>query len=152
MKTILQAVKEKLSSSGATIAGGLGGEHKTVSEAIDGLDLGGGITPTGKLTIDANTGGLTVDVAQYEFVEAAVVDAYVLTCDPNNSTDDDSYIAVVKGSVIQLPDGTGLTAPSGKEFGGWALDASGQDAIDGGTISINQDTTIYAVWVDAQSS
>lgn len=146
MKTILQAVKEKLTASGSTISDGLGGKGLTVSEAIDALEIeGGGVTPTGVLTVTANTGSEGIDVTQYAFVLPNVA-AYLVTYDSNNGADETEYSAAANGDVVALPDGSGLTAPSGKTFGGWATDAAGQQPIATSTIQVSGDTTVYAVW------
>lgn len=145
MRTILQAIKAKLAASGSTVADGLGGKGLTVSEAIDALELDGGITPTGMLTITENTGDDGIDISQYAYVDVRV-NPYLITCDANNGVDDDTYIATTRNEVTQLPDGTGLTAPSGKTFAGWSLDSAGQQPIDSGTIQVTEDTTVYAVW------
>ena len=50
----------------------------------------------------------------------------------------------VKGTY-ELPECT-FTAPTDKQFAGWALSSSG--AILGNTIEVNQNTTLYAIWED----
>ena len=46
--------------------------------------------------------------------------------------------------TYSLPQCT-FTAPSGKQFKGWALSADGE-VIVGTTISVQADTTLYAIW------
>ena len=150
MKTILQAVKEKLTASGSTIADGLGGKGLTVSEAIDALELEGGegITPTGNIKITANTGSGGVDISQYATLTVEVV-AYLVTLDANNGTDDPTYLSAIGGDSLALPDGSDLTVPSGKAFGGWLLDPSDQVSIEANTLQVTGDTTVYARWINA---
>lgn len=51
----------------------------------------------------------------------------------------------VSGSY-PLPANT-FTAPEGKVFGGWAASANGA-AITETTITVTEDTTLYAVWTE----
>jgi phi13 family phage major tail protein len=57
---------------------------------------------------------------------------------------------VTVGDSTTIAVGTSLTAPSGKEFGGWALSstATQKDYDAGATYYPTKDVTFYAVWVD----
>lgn len=72
----------------------------------------------------------------------------MLTYDANGGTGSIAPVKAMVGYPIGLSDGTGLTAPTGKEFAGWAYenDATEPDVVS--PLAIAGDTTIYAVWVD----
>ena len=55
---------------------------------------------------------------------------------------------VQHANTYTLPQCT-FTAPAGKQFKGWALSANGS-VIVGTTTNISADTTLYAIWEDAQ--
>lgn len=71
--------------------------------------------------------------------------------DANGGTGTISTQAVDVGDSVTLDTGSGLTAPSNKEFGGWALTsgATVKDYDGGATYYPTRDVTFYAVWVDA---
>ena len=68
--------------------------------------------------------------------------------DANGGTGSVSSINVPKESSITLPGGTGLTAPTGKVFGGWGTSAEATTA-QTSPYTPTQDTTLYAIWNDA---
>lgn len=89
-------------------------------------------------------GGYTIGEALSE-VAADGIESYVISFNANGGSGTVSPVACVKGATITLPDDTGLTAPSSKEFAGWA---EASDATEGVTsYSATEDTTLYAVWV-----
>lgn len=61
-----------------------------------------------------------------------------------------SSVTVNAGSSITVSDGSTLTAPTNKEFAGWALTSTATVAsIDGGaTYTPTRDVVLFAVWVD----
>lgn len=149
-KTILQAIKEKLTSGGSTVAEGLGSKGLTVSEAIDELELGGGggTTPTGTLTIRVNTSENGIDCTQFARVVVNVV-PHFLTYSPNNGGVNPDVTEVhAEEQVVILPITVDYTRPQGKRFDGWATDPEGQNPITNGRITMTGDTTVYVRWVD----
>ena len=152
-KTILQAINDKLSASGVTVADGLDGKGLTISEAIAAIELdSGGITPTGTLTLTDNvTGMYATNYAK------AVVSVYpiLVTYDANGGS----------GSILPTPgirlgrtyyeNGTSLTPPEGKKFKCWCTATEpGTGAVElyyseGAFINYYEDTTLYAIWEDA---
>lgn len=71
-----------------------------------------------------------------------------LTYDANGGTGSVAPVKAKGGYPIDLSDGTGLTAPTGKEFAGWASSASATEPDITSPLAIEKNTTIYAVWVD----
>ena len=121
MTTILEALKAKdESAEGSTIAKALGGT--TIAEAVADYEGGGegGDTPPSIVTLsfDANSGTGTV-----------------------------SPMSCVAGYEYDLPDDTGLTAPSNKTFAGWSSLVSGTTGYTKWTPTTSE--TLYAVWADA---
>ena len=123
MVTILEAIKAKDDKAeGATIAAALGGSTiATALSATDDSDDGDGGSETTEYTItfDLNTG--------------------------TGTKPDD--VKGAAGTAVTLPDGTGITAPEGKEFKGWGETAAAESALESYTIS--KDATLYAVYAAA---
>ena len=78
-----------------------------------------------------------------------VVTKYTVTYDANCGSGSIESVEVTAGESITVSDGTGLTAPEGKEFAGWAKTDSAQSATVVSPFTPDKDTTLYAVWVDA---
>lgn len=79
---------------------------------------------------------------------AAVGTTYRVTFDlmgGTSSTIEDT--SVNAGSSINLDDGTGINAPSGKVFSKWALDPDGDIAVTS-PYTPSEDVTLYAIYVD----
>lgn len=79
---------------------------------------------------------------------AAVGTTYRVTYDlmgGTSSTIEDETVNA--GSSVILDDGTGITAPSGKEFSKWALDPDGVNAVTS-PFTPSEDVTLYAIYVD----
>ena len=68
---------------------------------------------------------------------------YKVSFDANGGTGTMADVTGVTGSYT-LP-ANGFTAPSGKQFKGWATSASGT-VITGTSITVSADTTLYAIW------
>ena len=77
------------------------------------------------------------------------VTKYTVTYDANGGTGSIEAVEVTAGESITVSDGTGLTAPEGKEFAGWAKTDSAQSATVTSPFTPDKDTTLYAVWADA---
>ena len=101
------------------------------------------IEPTGTKAITLNG---TYDITEYA---SATVNVGVLTVtyNANGGTGSVDPVTVGAGSSVALSDGTGLTAPEGKVFDGWATtnDAEAPDVESPYTPTAN--VTLYAVYV-----
>lgn len=64
----------------------------------------------------------------------------------NSGSGEMGDVQVEKDGTYTLPSCT-FTAPTGKQFKGWAQAANGE-VISGATITVSADTTLYAVWED----
>ena len=73
---------------------------------------------------------------------------YTVTYDANGGTGTIAAATVDVGESVSLSDGTGLTAPEGKEFAGWATEATATQADVTSPYTPEADTTLYAVWTD----
>ena len=106
------------------------------------------IVPKGSLSISANG---TYDVSSYA---SATVDVGTLTVtyDANGGTGTLDAQTVIAGNSINLSDGTGLTAPEGKEFVGWGLEATATEPEVTSPYTPIENVTLYAVWVDSTST
>lgn len=71
---------------------------------------------------------------------------YSVSFNANGGTGSKAVVEGVSGAYT-LPDSTGLIAPEGKVFAGWALSADG-DVITTATINVSADTVLYAIWED----
>ena len=102
------------------------------------------LVPTGNISITENG---TVNVAQYE--NAVVnVGIYTVSYDANGGTGTITNATVIAGNSIVLDDGTGLTAPENKIFGGWATTSSAEESDVSSPYTPHANTTLYAVWID----
>lgn len=81
---------------------------------------------------------------------AAAGTTFRVNYDANGGTGSISAVSVNAGSSTTLDTGSGLTAPSDKEFAGWALTSGATEpAYEGGvTYYPTSDVTFYAVWVN----
>lgn len=84
-------------------------------------------------------------------ISTVPVTAYVVSFDANTGSGTVAPMACAKGATITLPDGDDLTPPSTKAFAGWATsaDADAKDVIT--TYAATEDTTLYAIWADAEA-
>lgn len=102
------------------------------------------IVPKGALSISANG---TYDVSTY--ASATVnVGTLTVTYDENGGTGSVDAQTVIAGNSITLSDGTGITAPEGKEFAGWATEATATEADVTSPYTPTENVTLYAVWTD----
>ena len=98
-------------------------------------------------TIAEALGGSTIAAGVATSTATAV--AYVITFSANGGSGSVDPIACAKGATVTLPDDTGLTAPSEKEFAGWTATSDGTKAV-GETFAATEDTTLYALWEAAE--
>lgn len=103
---------------------------------------------TGTLSVTENG---TADVTDYASVSVNVVPVTV-TYNANTGTGSVDPVTVGKGTTVELSDGTGLTAPSEKEFGGWATTADAEEANVTSPYKVTADVTLYAVWVAEETT
>ena len=99
--------------------------------------------PTGTKNITEN--GSNIDIAEYAKVDVAV-SVVTVTYNVNGGTGTVAPVSVGKGTEIQLDSGTGITAPEGKTFAGWATtnDAEAPDVTS--PYNVTADITLYAVY------
>lgn len=84
------------------------------------------------------------DVSTYvEIGNTEPITTYTVTFDANGGTGTMANITGVLGEYT-LP-ANGFTAPSGKQFKGWATSEDGE-VISGPTMNVTDDTTLYAIW------
>ena len=104
------------------------------------------LEPTGTKSITEN--GTNIDVAQYAKVDVAVP-VVTVTYNVNGGTGTVAPVSVGKGTEIQLDSGSGITAPEGKTFAGWATtnDAEAPDVTS--PYNVTADITLYAVYTSA---
>lgn len=81
--------------------------------------------------------------------ETPVVVKYTVSYNANGGTGTIDSVEVTAGESITLSDGTGFTAPEGKEFAGWAKSSIAQSPTVESPFTPENDTTLYAVWTDA---
>lgn len=71
---------------------------------------------------------------------------FTLTYDVNGGTGTIDPVIAAPNVEITLNDGSGLTPPSlEKTFLGWGITDDATDVVEG-PITINEDTTLYAIW------
>lgn len=98
----------------------------------------------------------TMDEAQtylnslFNTTPAPVTTTYTVTYNANGGTGTIEPVEVTAGESITLNDGTSLTAPEGKTFSGWAKTSTAQSATVTSPFTPTADTTLYAVYVNAQ--
>lgn len=77
------------------------------------------------------------------------VEKLVVSYNANGGEGTIPSVSVFPGKSINVSDGTGLTAPEGKVFAGWAKTNSAQSATVVSPFTPEIDTVLYAVWTDA---
>ncbi len=82
--------------------------------------------------------------------QVAETTKFTITYNANGGTGSIGSVEVDEGESVTLSDGTGLTAPEGKEFKGWAKSSSAQNPTVTSPYTPEADTTLYAVWGDEQ--
>lgn len=120
-----------------TFVEALGGQNgDTIIEALGGQKGN---------TLDEVMAKVEIDINEKE---TPVVTKYTVSYDANGGTGTIESVEVTAGESITVSDGTGLTAPEGKEFLGWAKTSSAQSATVVSPFTPENDTTLYAVWGD----
>lgn len=87
-------------------------------------------------------------IAYIQAIFADSTSTFRVGYDANGGTGTIASETVNAGESITLDDGSTLTAPTGKEFGGWALSSTASAAAyqGGASYTPTQDVTFYAVW------
>ena len=101
------------------------------------------ISPTGSETVTANG---TYDITTKASV-VVNVGTLIITYDANGGTGTVDAQTVIAGNPAELSDGTGLTAPEGKTFAGWATTESAETPDAESPYTPTADVTLYAVYV-----
>lgn len=115
----------------ATIVEALGGQNgQTIVEVLGG-----------------ENGQTIADVIEESGLEP--VEKLVVSYNANGGEGTIPSVSIFPGKSITVSDGTGLTAPEGKEFAGWAKTDSAQSATVVSPFTPERDTILYAVWADA---
>ena len=99
--------------------------------------------PEGSQTISANG---TYDIKNKASV-VVNVGLYTITYNANGGTGSVASQSVIAGNSASLSDGTGLTAPEGKHFAGWATTNSAETPDVESPYTPDGNTTLYAVYV-----
>lgn len=87
-------------------------------------------------------------IAYIQAIFADSTSTFRVGYDANGGTGSIASETVNAGESITLDNGSTLTAPTGKEFGGWALSSTASAAAyqGGASYTPTQDVTFYAVW------
>ena len=120
------------------------------------LSDGTGLTKTGYRFLGWGTTSSTTTpdiTSPYTITENKTIYAVwkqivTLTYNVNGGTGTIPAVTVDAGSSITLSDGTGLTAPTGKVFGGWATASDSTTAVTS-PYTISENKTLYAIWNNA---
>ena len=123
----------------------------TISEAID--KKLGNATPSVTIAeaLGAKDGVTSIADAFAALTTPDVTIKYTVEYDANGGDGTIASVDVVAGQSMNVSDGTGITAPEGKEFSGWAKTSSAKTATITTTFTPDKDTVLYAVYVDAST-
>ena len=119
------------------------GDAKTQDIALINTD-NQGFQPVQPAQVD---NGYAVESYTYVPKEASP-ETYTVSFNANGGSGAKDPVTGVNGSYT-LPDETGLIAPEGYEFVGWALSANGE-VIEEATINVTADVVLYAIWTEAE--
>ena len=98
---------------------------------------------------EGDTGYSSFFSAVYAPTSSAPTVKYTITYNANGGTGTISPVEVVAGQSTTLSDGTGLTAPEGKVFAGWATTSTAESADVTSPYTPAASVTLYAVWDNA---
>lgn len=142
-------IKALIGFSDGVISMGVG-EIKDVEATKASAFISGGLAveytepvePSGSINIGANG---TYDVTDKA---SAVVNVSVktVTYNVNGGTGEVAAATAIAGNSITLNDGTGITAPEGKVFSGWATTDDAETADATSPYTVTEDVTLYAVY------
>ena len=135
--------------------GGTGTVAPTTVLAGDSTQLndGSGLTaPAGKSFFGWGTTSTSTTklespytVTQDTTLYAIWVPSVTLTYNVNGGTGSVDPQTVAQGASVTLNNGSGLTAPTNKVFGGWGISSTSTTAVEN-PYTVTQDTTLYAIW------
>ena len=111
--------------------------------APSGKQFKGWATSASGTVITGTSITVSADTTLYAIWEPIPVTTYTVSFDANGGTGTMADVTGVTGNYT-LP-ANGFTAPSGKQFKGWATSASGT-VITGTSITVSADTKLYAIW------
>lgn len=77
---------------------------------------------------------------------SASVTTYTVTFNVGSGTGTVPAVTVPEGTMISLPDGSGITPPSNKHFIGWDTTSTATKADLVGGFIVNANTTLYAIY------
>ena len=100
------------------------------------------ISPSGSLSSSAN-GTYDVKTKASAVVKVSIA---TVTYDVNGGTGTVAAATAIKGNSISLNDGTGITAPEGYTFSGWATTDSAAEPDVESPYTVTADVTLYAVY------
>ncbi|MBQ8430402.1 MAG: InlB B-repeat-containing protein [Clostridia bacterium] len=109
---------------------------------------GWSLTANGEV-IDGTTINISADTELFAIWEDILVATYTVTFNANGGTGSMANTTEIVGTYT-LP-ANGFTAPTGKQFKGWATSANGE-VITETTINVSANTELFAIWEDIPSS
>lgn len=118
-----------------------------IEGTISALSDDGGTWGTSK-TFDSKSDALTW--LQGLMAEPTPTTTYTVTYNVNGGTGTVASATVTAGESVTLNDGTGITAPNGKVFSGWATTAEATVADVTSPYTPSASVTLYAVYADQQ--
>ena len=138
-------------SGGHVIAQTLAGKSATTRAALNkapGLDSYTGYYWRTSTEDSFTTGNYSYSDT-HTYVEFYNGSTYTVTFKANGGSGEMTDVTDVSGSYT-LPTTTTFTPPEGKQFAGWATSADGE--VITGTITVTENTTLYAVWEDISNT
>lgn len=96
-----------------------------------------------------NTKGDAITFLETTLGGSSVLNTYEVSYNLNGGSGVVATETVTAGDSITLPDGTGITPPSGKTFLGWAKTSTAQSATVSSPFTPTDDTTLFAIYADA---
>ena len=115
------------------------GGYQTVDIALTAADNNGGYK-----AIDSQTGSGAYNVESYTYVPQGST-TYTVSFNSNGGSGEMDAATGISGSYT-LP-ACGFTAPTNKQFAGWAYTADGA-VITNASIDVSVEVTLYAIWED----